>query len=244
MKRRAALFVLVVVAVTVAIAVGAFAARDWRRDAALLRADPDALPPAMAAAAETAGRTLFAEQCAGCHGPGGKGDARLGVANLTDHDWLYGSGKVSEIAQTVRYGIRSGDPRARNLADMPAYAQAVPYARETLPSLKPDEVQDLVAFLVRTGGRVADAPAAERGERLFKTRGGCWDCHGEDARGDNAVGAPDLTDGIWLFGDGSADSLFRSIADGHHGVCPAFVDRLTAAEVLEVAVYVRSLEGH
>jgi cytochrome c oxidase cbb3-type subunit 3 len=209
----------------------------------LLRADPDNLTAAMTAQARTAGSALFAANCTACHGAGGKGDARLGVPNLADRDWLYGNGKISEIAQTVRYGIRSGDPRAHNLADMPAYAHAVPYAREKLPSLAPNEVQDLVAFLVRTGGRAADMPAAERGEKLFKTRGGCWDCHGEDARGDNAVGAPDLTDSVWLFGEGGPGDLFRSIADGHQGVCPAFVGRLSAAEILEVAVYVRSLEG-
>lgn len=241
-RRKILLIAVAVVALTVAAAT-AFTLHARARDAALLRADPDDMPAAMAEQARTDGGPLFAANCAGCHGNDGKGDARLGVPNLADRDWLYGNGKVSEIAQTIRYGIRSGDPRAHNLADMPAYAHAVPYAREKLPSLKPDDVQDLVAFLLRTGGRAADAPAAARGETLFKTRAGCWDCHGEDARGDNVVGAPDLTDSIWLFGDGSPGDLFRAIADGHQGVCPAFAGRLTAAEVLQVAVYVRSLEG-
>jgi cytochrome c oxidase cbb3-type subunit 3 len=212
-------------------------------DAALLRSDPDNLPAAMAARARDAGASLFAAHCTQCHGADGKGDARLGVPDLFDRDWLYGSGQVSEIAQTVRYGIRSGDPRARNLADMPAYAHAVPYAREKLPPLKPNDVQDVTAFLMRQEKRPADAQAAERGAVIFKTRGGCWDCHGEDARGDSAVGAPNLIDRIWLYGDGSPDDIFRSIADGHQGVCPGWINRLSAAEILDVAVYVQSQEG-
>jgi len=241
-RRKSILILLAVLAagggVTAALALQARA-----HDAALLRADPDALPPDIAARARDAGAPLFAAHCAACHGAGGKGDARLGVPNLTDRDWLYGNGQVSEIAQTIRYGIRSGHPRARNLADMPAYAHAVPYAREKLPSLSPGDVQDLVAFLLRQGGRTAAADAAARGAVIFKTRGGCWDCHGEDARGDNAVGAPNLIDRIWLFGDGSAGDIFRSIADGHQGVCPDFAPTLSAAEILDVAVYVRSKEG-
>jgi len=224
-----------------AMAALALQARAHRAD--LLRADPDNLPPVIAARARDAGAGVFSAHCAACHGADGRGNRLLGIPDLTDRDWLYGTGQVSEIAQTVRYGIRSGDPRGRDLADMPAYAHPVPYAREKLPPLAPDDVRDVVAFLLRQGRRSADDAAAQRGARIFKTRGGCWDCHGEEARGDNAVGAPNLTDGVWLYGDGSPGDIFRSIADGHKGVCPAWMGKLSAAEIVEVAVYVRSREG-
>jgi cytochrome c oxidase cbb3-type subunit 3 len=240
--RRKLILVCAAVLVVTGVAIAAFVLHARAQATELLLADPDALSPAIASSARAAGATIFADDCAACHGANGKGAAPLGVPDLTDHDWLYGAGRVSEIAQTVRYGIRSGDPRARNLADMPAYAHAVPYAREKLPPLAPNDVQDLVAFLLRQEHRPTNADAAGRGEKIFKTRGGCWDCHGEDGHGDNAVGAPNLTDRIWLYGDGSPAGIFRSIADGHQGVCPAWVNRLSAAEILDVAVYVQSRE--
>jgi cytochrome c oxidase cbb3-type subunit 3 len=222
---------------------GALALRARQRDAALLRADPDALSPTLRVGAAAAGARIFARDCAACHGAQARGDRSMGVPDLTDRDWLYGTGRVSEIAQTVRHGIRSGDPHARNLSDMPAFAQPVPYAREKLPSLRPAQVSDLVAYLLMRESRPADSAAAERGAALFRTAAGCWDCHGEDARGDNAVGAPNLADAITLYGDGGAADLFHSIAGGHQGICPAWFERLSAAEIVSVAVFVQTRSG-
>jgi cytochrome c oxidase cbb3-type subunit 3 len=212
-------------------------------DGALLRADPELLASnaSLMRYALPRGASTFREDCAQCHGQSGTGDPGMGVANLTDNDWLYGYGRVSEIRQTVMYGIRSHDPRGRDLADMPAYAQAVPYTREKLPPLAPDDINDVISFLYVMEGKSAEATSAQRGAQIFRGRGGCWDCHGNDAHGDNAVGSPNLTDNIWLYGHGSRQEIFRSIAYGHRGVCPAWVNRLSPARILEVSLYVFAL---
>src|SRR5579871_1202885 len=176
--------------------------RAHARDAALLRADPDLIleRPTLRAAAIDRGRSVFAQHCAGCHGADGKGG--LGEPDLTDADWLYGEGRVSEIEAIVRYGIRSGNPKGWNLASMPVYASARPYVAEPLPPLTPAEVSDVVHLLLSLEGRAADPLAVERGHAVY-AKAGCWDCHGNDARGESAVGAPDLVDAITLYG-GSA----------------------------------------
>jgi len=219
------------------------ALRERRTEAEMLRADPDNMPAALLNLAASRGSTVFRAHCAECHGNDGNGDPALGVPDLTDRDWLYGSGRISEIAQTIRYGIRSGDPRGHALADMPAFAQPKPYAKEELLPLSPDDIQDVVAYLLRLEGRPAPADSAERGNRIFHTRGACWDCHGQDGKGDDSVGSPNLIDHTWLYGNGSPAEIFRSIADGHAGRCPAQAGHLSAAEILEAAAYVWSRSG-
>lgn len=224
---------------------GMSAMGEARMEARLLRADPDTLAgqPDLVRFAVDRGAALFAQHCASCHGAEGHGDASLGVPNLTDRDWLYGIGRISDIAQTIRYGIRSGDARGRDLADMPAFSQPVPYAREQLLPLTPNDIDDVIQYLFQREGRRADSQAAARGGRIFRGRGACWDCHGDDGFGDNAVGAPKLSDRIWLYGDGSHHDIFRSIADGHRGVCPAQAGKMSPAEILETAIFVWSRSG-
>jgi cytochrome c oxidase cbb3-type subunit 3 len=161
---------------------------------------------------------------------------------LSDTDWLYGTGSVSDIEQIIKYGIRSNHPKAWNLAIMPAYARAQPSVRDPkLQPLSPGNIRDLVEFLIREQGQAADAAAAGRGAQLFTGAGGCYDCHAVDAKGDSAIGAPNLADRITLYGDGSREALAMSIAYGRHGICPAWIGRMTAAGIREVAVYVYSL---
>jgi cytochrome c oxidase cbb3-type subunit 3 len=161
---------------------------------------------------------------------------------LNDGDWLYGTGAVSDIEQVAKYGIRSYHPRAWNLAIMPAYATPRPSPHDRrIPSLAPQDIRDLVEFLFRAQGRTTDAEAAARGGTLFAGAGGCYDCHAADAKGDSAIGAPDLTDRVTLYGDGSRESLTMSIGYGRHGMCPAWVNRIDPAGIREVAVFVYSL---
>ena len=236
---QAAIAILALTGVTAAIA----SVREMQTRDQMLRADPDSMPPALLNLAASRGSAIFRAHCAACHGNDAKGDGALGVPDLTDRDWLYGSGRISEIAQTIRYGIRSGDPRSHALADMPAFAQPKPYAKEELLPLSPDDIQDITAYLLRLEERPAPADAAERGNRVFHTRGACWDCHGQDGKGDDSIGSPNLADHTWLYGRGSPDEIFRSIADGHAGRCPAQAGHLSAAEILETAVYVWSQGG-
>lgn len=210
----------------------------------LLRADADAIPSsaALMGFARGRGETLFEAHCAACHGIQGQGDPGRGIPTLSDGDWLYGTGLVSDIEQVVKYGIRSYHPKAWNLAIMPAYATARPSAGDgKIPSLSPGNIRDLVEFLIHEQGRSADAAAAVRGAELFAGAGGCYDCHAADGKGDSAIGAPNLTDGITLYGDGSRESVSMSISYGRQGMCPAWERRISAAGIREVAVFVYSL---
>jgi cytochrome c oxidase cbb3-type subunit 3 len=161
-----------------------------------------------------------------------------GAPDLTDKDWLYGEGSVSQIQQTITYGVRSGDPKGRSLASMPAFAHPDPAGREKVNPLAPGEIDDLVAFLFSIENRPADAAAAARGALLYSGKGVCYDCHSRDAQGDQAIGAPNLSDNIWLYGDGSDRSVFRSVAQGRAGICPAWGQRFGPATLRALAVFV------
>jgi cytochrome c oxidase cbb3-type subunit III len=213
-------------------------------EARLLRTDPDTLPgnAALMGFARGRGEALFEAHCATCHGVQGRADPARGIPDLGDDDWLYGAGSVSDIEQIIRYGIRSHHPKTWNLAIMPAYGTPQPSARDgKIPALSPDNIRDLVEFLTREQGGSADAAAAQRGAELFGGAGGCYDCHATDAKGDTSIGAPNLTDRVTLYGDGSREALWMSIAQGRRGMCPAWVTRINAAGIREVALFVYSL---
>jgi cytochrome c oxidase cbb3-type subunit 3 len=215
-----------------------------RLESRLLRTDPDAIPnnAMLMGFALGRGEALFEAHCASCHGLAGQGDTLRGVPALNDSDWLYGVGSVRDIEQVIKYGIRSYHPKAWNLAIMPAYATPEPSARDAkIPALSPGNVRDLVEFLVRAQGRSADGAAAARGAELYAGAPGCYDCHATDGKGDSSIGAPNLTDRITLYGDGSRESLSMSIAYGRHGMCPAWTARMSAAGIREVALFVYSL---
>jgi len=209
----------------------------------LVRTNPDLAvqDPSLMRIAETRGTPVFRQYCAACHGPKGEGDPERGVPNLTDGDWLYGSGAPSEIEQTVLYGIRSGHPKAWNLAVMPAYASAVPDDKEKVSPLTPAQMSDVVEYLVQFHGTPTSAEAARRGEALYHGAGGCYDCHAPDAAGDSAVGAPNLRDDIWLYGHGDRKTLTQTLERGRQGVCPAWVLKLQPAEIRAVSLYVYAL---
>ena len=212
----------------------------------LMRADPETIlgNRALAPTALQLGRKGFEDHCASCHGTG-KGDPQRGIPDLTDGDFLYGEGSVAEIEMIVLHGIRAGDTKGWDLASMPGFASAQPYAREKLPSLQPAQIADITQFLMLVRGRATDPAGAERGRLMFKTSAGCWDCHGPDGGGDNAVGAPNLLDDVWLYGDGSAASIAQSIAYGRAGRSPAFARSIRAVDARAIAVYVASLSrGH
>ncbi len=211
---------------------------------AIIRADPAIIlaDPGLFRAAAARGRAGFAAHCATCHGDG-HGNPAGGIPDLTDQDFLYGSGKVAEIEAIVLHGIRSGDPRGWHLAAMPAYARPVPYAAEpAIKPLSPGEIADVVAYL-RRDQAPGDAAAAARGHAIFTGRGACWDCHEPGGEGNPAIGAPNLDDATWLYGDGSAAALTATLARGRAGSCPAFARHLSAVEARSIAVYVASLRG-
>jgi cytochrome c oxidase cbb3-type subunit 3 len=230
--------IVVMVAFLLGAAVFASTRYDERR---LLRADPDALPAdsALLRFAAGRGRPLFQVHCATCHGVLGEGDPLKGVPNLADGDWLYGSGRVADIEQIIEYGIRSRNSRAWSLAIMPAYARPRPSpADKSIEPLTPGQITDLIEFLYQRQGREANAAAASRGAALYAGDAGCYDCHSVDAKGDSAIGAPNLTDAVTLYGDGGRDALFQSISYGRQGICPAWIKTMSAAAIRETAAFV------
>jgi len=210
----------------------------------LLRADPNTVSSniTLMKFAYPRGKRLYDSNCATCHADRGQGDITRGIPNLSDSDWLYGTGSVSDIGQVIRYGIRSYNPKAWNLASMPAYATPRPSPTDPkIPPLSPGNIRDLVEFLFHAQGQEADAAAAARGGALFVGAAGCYDCHATDAKGDPAIGAPNLTDRITLYDDGSRQALTLSIEYGRHGVCPAWVTRIRPAGIREIALFVYTL---
>jgi len=234
-----AIFLLLILAV-------AISATERRERAELLQADADCIldDPRLAPKALAKGRKVFLANCASCHGADGRGSTATGTPDLTDQDFLYGTGLVSEIEQIVLHGIRSGDDRGWNLALMPAYGQQIPYPREKLPPLSPKEIDQLASYVGAMNGQAGEDPAdVLAGHNLFEGKGGCWDCHGRDAQGDPAIGAPSLANGKWLRGDGSRRDISRIIREGLHSVSPAFRGRLDPLSARTVAVYVAYLHA-
>jgi cytochrome c oxidase cbb3-type subunit 3 len=241
---RAIRMTMVSVVVVLAVLAGiGWAFHKSHARSALLLADIDHVSayPALAASARARGRRIFLDQCAACHGAAARGDRSAGVPDLTDRDFLYGQGRASEIEQIVLHGIRSGDSKGWRLAVMPAYGTARPSATEPLKPLSPAAINNIIQYLRKRAGLPHEAASAALGGPVFSGSGGCWDCHGPEGYGDSAIGAPNLVDRIWLYGDGSPAWVFRSISEGRHGRCPAFVRRLDPVSIRQVAIYVASL---
>jgi len=163
------------------------------------------------------GRNLFVNNCATCHGSDGRGAP--GFPNLTDKDWLWG-GTPESIVTSISGGRTS---------TMPAWRDA----------LGGDSgVEDVLRYVMSLSGRELPAGDLANGQAKFQTI--CSACHGVDGRGNQQLGAPNLTDRIWLNG-GSVIAVRESIANGRHGEMPAHLERLGATRVNLLAAYVVSL---
>jgi cytochrome c oxidase cbb3-type subunit 3 len=162
------------------------------------------------------GRNLFANNCAICHGADAHGNP--GFPNLTDADWLYG-GSPEQVETTISGG-RNGV--------MIAWQDA----------LGSDGVENVLAYVLSLSGREVPAGDAAAGAKIFATN--CVACHGADAKGNQLLGAPNLTDQVWLYG-GSVDAVRDSIAKGRQGHMPAQLVRLGPQRVKLLAAYVLSL---
>ncbi|SFG24666.1 cytochrome c oxidase cbb3-type subunit 3 [Palleronia marisminoris] len=175
--------------------------------------------------ATNAGGAIFRTNCSQCHGSGAAG--ALGYPNLLDDEWLWG-GTIEDIAFTIRHGIRNEvDPDAR-YSQMPAFGDM----------LEDDQIATLVTHVQSLPGG-AD-PLSGPGGELFEMN--CAACHGANAKGDRTLGAPNLTDAIWLYGS-SDEQLTEVISRGPFGVMPPWGGRLSEAEVRAVATYVHGLGG-
>jgi cytochrome c oxidase cbb3-type subunit 3 len=162
------------------------------------------------------GRNLFANNCAACHGSDGGG--AMGFPNLTDNDWLWGG-----EPETIRTTIHEG-----RVGAMPGW-EAVLGARG---------VENVVAYVLSLSGRPSAAGNAAEGRAQFELL--CSACHGADGRGMTAVGAPNLTDNIWLHG-GSVEMIRKVVANGVNNAMPAQGERLGEERVRLLTAYVMSL---
>jgi cytochrome c oxidase cbb3-type subunit III len=226
---------------------GVLIAQARAQRARFLMAPADTIPsdPGLLSYAMARGAPAYAEHCVACHGDKMQGDPERAVPNLADDDWLYGTGRVTEIEHVILYGIRSGNSRGWDLAHMPAYATPHPYNLYAIASLAPGEIVDVTTYVLSLQHPQANAAAVERGKHVFHdtSKGNCTDCHGSDAKGDSAIGAPDLTDRTWLRGDGSRQTIEDSISYGLAGRCPAWSAELSPVTIRALAVYVHMKGG-
>jgi cytochrome c oxidase cbb3-type subunit 3 len=185
--------------------------------------------PALLALARARGKTVFGDNCAPCHGSGGAG--AKGYPNLNDDEWLWG-GSLDQILQTIQYGVRSGHGKGHESAMLAFGKEGV---------LKKDQIFTVANYVRSLSGlsTAKDFNAAEGG-KIFAEN--CVACHGDAGKGNQELGAPDLTDKIWLYGSDEA-TLIETIGNGRAGVMPAWVERLDPSTVKALAVYVHSLGG-
>ena len=187
--------------------------------AAALLAPLAALPVAELVNNEQAMSTahnLFQQNCAQCHGSDGGG--AVGFPNLRDADWQWGSDADSVVA-TIAGG---------RVAAMPPWAAVI----------GEPGVEDVVAYVQTLGGQPADATKAAAGQAHFQTL--CAACHGMDGKGNPLLGAPNLTDGTWLYG-GDAATLKHTLMNGRNGQMPAWGDKLGEQRIKLLAAYVTKL---
>jgi cytochrome c oxidase cbb3-type subunit 3 len=186
--------------------------------------------PELSRIATARGKAAFGDNCAGCHGLGGAGTK--GYPNLNDDDWVWG-GKLDDIQKTLQHGIRWSTDDATRLSVMSAFG------RDGI--LKKEEVR-AVANYVRSLSGLPTEQGAElaKGKEIFA--GNCAACHGDAGKGNQELGAPNLTDPITLYGS-DIESIVETIHNGRGGVMPAWTGRLDPVTIKALTVYVHGLGG-
>jgi cytochrome c oxidase cbb3-type subunit 3 len=164
------------------------------------------------------GRRLFINYCSSCHGSDAGGAP--GFPSLKDKDWLYG-GSPENIETTILNG---------RMGNMPNLSAAIGGQ---------EGVDELANYVLSLSGNAVDKAKAEAGKAKFAV---CAGCHGMDGKGNTTIGAPNLTDDIWLYG-GSLGAIKKTISNGRNGVMPAHKDFLGTEKVHLLAAYVYSLSN-
>lgn len=155
----------------------------------------------------------------------------MGYPNLNDDDWLWG-GKLTDIEHTIRYGARAGDDKGR-AGNMPAFG------KDNI--LKPNEIS-AVADYTRSLSGLTTEPGTDLalGKKVFADN--CAVCHGQEGKGNREVGAPNLTDKIWLYG-ADKQTIVQGIQTGRGAVMPAWGGRLNESTIKALTVYVHTFGG-
>ena len=182
--------------------------------------------PKLAEFARAYGRSAFGNNCAPCHGSGGQGS--VGYPNLNADRWLWG-GTLDQISNTITHGARSGDGLGHE-GNMPAFGRD-----GILTTAQINDVADFVRSL--SNPTTTDVSAG----RLVFTEN-CTPCHGDNAKGNIDVGAPNLTTKIWLYG-GDKETIVQTLTNGRGGHMPAWGGKLDPATIKALTVFVHSLGG-
>lgn len=185
--------------------------------------------PAMLALARAKGKVVFGDNCAACHGSGAAGGK--GFPNLNDDDWLWG-GSLEQIAQTIKFGVRS-DNNEGHQGNMPSFGKDGTLTKDQIVQVA-NYVRSLSGLSTRQGVDIA------AGKQVFAEN--CTACHGDEAKGNPELGAPNLTDKIWLYG-GDEATIIETLTNGRGGVMPAWTGRLDPTTIKVMAIYVHSLGG-
>jgi cytochrome c oxidase cbb3-type subunit III len=164
------------------------------------------------------GERLFMNNCAQCHGSDARGSK--GFPNLADGDWLHG-GSGEKIAETIARG-RTGA--------MPPMAAALGGS---------EDVKNVAHYVLSLSNNPHDSLRAQLGKPKFAA---CAACHGADGKGNQALGAPNLTDDIWLHGYGE-QAIINIVNSGKTGEMPAQAGKLTQAQVHVLSGYVWGLSN-
>ncbi|MGD9586770.1 MAG: cytochrome-c oxidase, cbb3-type subunit III [Brachymonas sp.] len=167
------------------------------------------------------GQRLFLNNCAQCHGSNAKGGN--GFPDLSDNDWLWG-GKPDTIIQTITNG-RHGQ--------MPPMIGAI--------GGKPDDAKAVANYVLSLSGQPHDAALAAVGKPKFAA---CAACHGADGKGNQALGAPNLTDNVWLMGVPSEEGIVKQITNGKVNIMPAWGKRFSPEQIRLLGAYVWSLSNN
>jgi cytochrome c oxidase cbb3-type subunit 3 len=184
--------------------------------------------PRLMAAVRQTGRTLFGDDCAVCHGRDAQGGN--GFPSLTSGAWLWG-GTPEAIAETIRVGINSAHPESR-VSQMPAFGRDQVLQRA--------DIENVVAYLLSLSEPKVKPVAgnAEAGKTVFAAN--CAVCHGPDAKGKADVGAPDLTDRLWMHGSDES-SIYMTVWGGYQGHMPTWEQRLSPEQRKILALYLVDL---
>ena len=205
------------------------------------------------ATAMTLGQKVYAANCAACHGEELGGSREQHAPNLTDVDWLFSGDDLdtggviklaSDVEWTVLYGIRNEHAKSRGLeADMVAYLPEFRNEHDTMAYgnmrfLTDEEIDDVAEYVMQISNQqVTDPGKAGRGRALFMDRANCFDCHGDDATGNPALGSTNLTKPeLYLFGSDRA-TVIETIKQGRRGTMPAFEGKLRPEELKAVSVF-------
>lgn len=190
-----------------------------------IRANPDLQRIAMAR-----GKAAFGDNCSACHGTAAVG--AVGFPNLIDDEWIWG-GKLEEIQKTILHGIRWDQSTETRVGNMPAFGRTGMLKREEIAQAV-EHVRSIAGLDVEKGVDLA------KGKEVFAAN--CASCHGEAGLGNQELGAPGLTDAIWLYGS-SRQAMTEGLVNGRGGIMPNWSTRLDPVTIKALTVYVHSLGG-